>query len=101
MGILFVQSDCVFSLLDMKISSDALAWQVVFALDMVPGFSHLFTSSWGKLSNGAWNIAAYLQPMSQSNEKVSKAGPKWTIKINRTSTMKNTVVFFFFLHSEN
>ena len=38
MGILFVQSDCAFSLLDKKISFDALAWQVVFALDMVPGF---------------------------------------------------------------
>lgn len=97
-----VQSDCAFSLLDMKISSDALAWQVVFALDMVPGFSDVFISSSGKLSNGPWNTAAYLQPGSQSHEKVSKAGPKWIVKINRTSTMKNTVVLLlFFLHSEN
>lgn len=68
MGILFVQNDCVFSLLDMKISSDALVWQVVFALDMVPGFSDVFISSWGKLSNGPWNTAVYLQPMSRSQK---------------------------------
>lgn len=52
MGILFVQSDCVFLSLDIKISSDELAWQVSFALDIVPNFSDEFLSSCGKLSNG-------------------------------------------------
>lgn len=52
MGILFVQSDCVFLSLDIKISSDALAWQVLSALDIVSDFSDVFVSSRGKLSNG-------------------------------------------------